>query len=340
LKRIALSIAMLTLMAATLVACGDTPAQNTPAPVSTNTPAADTSAPANTPVATPATENTPVPSTANEDDHISIQHILIGFKDAAGFAARGAPPKAQTRTQEDAKTLAYELLDRAKKGEDFDKLVTEYTDDQAPGIYNLANNGVAPSTADEYPRNQMVSAFGDVGFGLKMGDIGIADYDVTTSPFGYHIIKRVAQPATPTPETKPAGQDDHVTVQHILIGFKDAMGFQGQAPPKAQTRTQEDAKTLAYELLDRAKKGEDFEKLVTEYTDDQPPGIYSMANLGVATATPDPAATPGGLPEFPRRGLVSAFGDVGFGLKVGDISIADYDAATSPFGYHIIKRVR
>jgi hypothetical protein len=309
---------MLILSAATLVACGgESPAQNTPVPTN------------------PPVENTPVPdtsgqNTAGQDAHITVQHILIGFKDAVGFQG-SAPPKAAARTQEQARTLAYELLSKAKAGEDFDKLVAENTDDSPPGIYGMANNGVAPS-GEEFPRNQLVPAFGDVGFALKMGEIGIADYDPQASPFGYHIIKRVAPPPTPTPETKPAGQDDRIQVQHILIGFKDAVGFQGRgAPPKAAIRTQEQARTLAYELLDRAKKGEDFDKLVTENTDDSPPGIYGMANNGVPTATAN---------EFPRRGMVPAFGDVGFALKVGEIGIADYDPQKSPFGYHIIKRVK
>ena len=123
---------------------------------------------------------------------------------------------------------------------------------------------------------------------------------------------------------------DHISVQHILIGFKDAIGFQGQPPAKAATRTQEEARTLAYELLDRAKAGEDYDQLVSEHTDDSAPGIYAMANSGVQPAQG----------EFSRDGMVAAFGDVGFALQVGEIGIADYDPSTSPFGYHIIKRVK
>jgi parvulin-like peptidyl-prolyl isomerase len=262
------------------------------------------------------------------DEHIAVQHILIGFKDAVGFQGN-PPPKAATRTQEDARKLAYELLDRAEKGEDYLKLVEEYTDDQAPGIYSMANNGVAPTSDEEFPRNQLVPAFGDLGFGLKMGEVGVADYDSNTSPFGYHVIKRVAPPPPPA---KPAGEDDRITLQHILIGFSDAVGFQGRAPEKAQARTQEQAKTLAYELLDRAKKGEDFDKLVTEYTDDSPPGLYTLTNIGVVADQ--------SKQEYGRKNMVPAFGDVGFKLKVGEIGIADYDPATSPYGWHIIKRVK
>lgn len=127
-----------------------------------------------------------------------------------------------------------------------------------------------------------------------------------------------------------AGQDQHITVQHILIGFKDAVGFQGNPPPGAAQRTQSQAKTLAYDILNRARSGSNFDDLVKQYTDDQAPGIYSMSNSGVQ---PGPG-------EYSRDGMVPAFGNVGFSLKPGEIGISDYDPANSPYGYHIIKRLR
>lgn len=149
------SIVMLVLLAATLVACGGE-----------------------------ASVTTPVPA-----DHIQVQHILIGFKDAVGFGG-AAPPKAAARTQEQAKTLAYDILNKAKSGTDFDQLVKDNTDDAAPGIYGMSNTGIAPA-AGEYQREGMVPAFGNVGFKLNVGEIGIADYDPQASPYGYHIIKRL-----------------------------------------------------------------------------------------------------------------------------------------------------
>ncbi|MEZ6014972.1 MAG: peptidylprolyl isomerase [Planctomycetota bacterium] len=41
-----------------------------------------------------------------------------------------------------------------------------------------------------------------------------------------------------------------------------------------------------------------------------------------------------------RTGLVPAFGDIGFALEVGAVGLAPYDAATSPFGWHVIKRLQ
>jgi len=39
-------------------------------------------------------------------------------------------------------------------------------------------------------RAQMVAAFGDVGFALEVGEISMSQYDITASPFGWHIIRR------------------------------------------------------------------------------------------------------------------------------------------------------
>lgn len=127
-----------------------------------------------------------------------------------------------------------------------------------------------------------------------------------------------------TMPVKPAVEPAHVTVQHILIGFA------GSIPGKGITRTKEEAKTLAYEILDRARKGEDFDLLVKQYTDDSPPGIYSMSGFSV----------PPGAGEYARDGMVPAFGSVGFAISVGNIGIADYDPASSPYGFHIIKRLK
>ena len=129
------------------------------------------------------------PQSSAEPDYIKVQHVLIGFKDAVGFEGH-PPPAAAKRTKEEAEKLANEILERAKKGDDFGALVKQYTDDSAPGIYPLANKG-KPAKGDYTPRGRMVPAFGDVGFPLKVGEIGFAVYDPNKSPYGWHIIKRV-----------------------------------------------------------------------------------------------------------------------------------------------------
>jgi len=134
-----------------------------------------------TPVTTSGSQATPAPATPPA--HIQVQHILVGF-------AGSVPGKNITRSREEARVLAYQILEKAKAGENFDALVRQHTDDQPPGIYGMSASGVAPAQG-EYSRDQMVPAFGNVGFAINVGEIGIADYDTAKSPFGWHIIKRL-----------------------------------------------------------------------------------------------------------------------------------------------------
>lgn len=118
-----------------------------------------------------------------EPEHIKVQHILISFKGKVDKA------KNVTRTKKEAEALAAEVFERAKT-EDFDALVKEYTNDSYPGIYKMTNNG-APIQAGAAKRSGMVRAFGDVAFGLAVDEVGMANYSAGSSPYGWHIIKRL-----------------------------------------------------------------------------------------------------------------------------------------------------
>ena len=108
------------------------------------------------------------------DERIEVQHILIAFQ--------GAPRMSGvTRSKEDAKALAQKVYAEAVGRADFGALVKQYTDDSSPGIYPITKAG----------RAGMVKAFGDVGFRLRVGEIGVAVWDASASPFGWHIIKRL-----------------------------------------------------------------------------------------------------------------------------------------------------
>ena len=54
----------------------------------------------------------------------------------------------------------------------------------------MTNTGISPD-GGAFPREQMVPAFGNIGFKLKVGEVGLAEFDSKTSPFGFHIIKRL-----------------------------------------------------------------------------------------------------------------------------------------------------
>ena len=87
---------------------------------------------------------------------------------------------------------APDLLAKLKAGADWASAKRDNSEDPPPGgPYSLANRGVQPTSPDEMPRDGMVAAFGDVGFSLGVDEIGIANYNPKTSPFGFHIIKRV-----------------------------------------------------------------------------------------------------------------------------------------------------
>jgi hypothetical protein len=69
-------------------------------------------------------------------------------------------------------------------------MVKQYTSDSYPGIYKLTNRD-APIMGGAYQRKEMASRFGDVAFDLEIGEVGLASYSVTGSPYGWHLIKRL-----------------------------------------------------------------------------------------------------------------------------------------------------
>ena len=107
------------------------------------------------------------------DEEITVQHVLIGFK--------GAPRMTVTRSKEEANALAEKVWTEALSGVNFKDLMTMHSNDSGGGEYPMPKKG----------RKQMVAAFGDVGFRLKVGEIGVAPWRSANSPYGWHIIKRI-----------------------------------------------------------------------------------------------------------------------------------------------------
>lgn len=149
---------------------------------------------------------------------------------------------------------------------------------------------------------------------------------------------------TPMPDAKPedlvaalrthvdevAAREEHdadrVEVQHILIAF------QGTGIPRV-TRTQEEAEVLTAKVLAQIEAGGDFDALVKEHTNDSHPGIYGMVTQGQG----DPRGQP---PTMNRRGMVPAFGNVGWRLEVDQVGVAPFHPKDSPYGWHIVKRLK
>jgi parvulin-like peptidyl-prolyl isomerase len=105
-----------------------------------------------------------------------------------------------------------------------------------------------------------------------------------------------------------------IEASHFLVQYQGSM----RAPPTI-TRTKEEAKKRAMEGLAQLKKGEDFAKVVGEYSDE-----------------PGAAARGGALGSFTRDRMIKEFADAAFKLKVGEVS----GIVETAFGFHVIKRTK
>lgn len=95
----------------------------------------------------------------------TVRHIL--------FLTQGKSDLEKATTKE----LAENVLQRARSGEDFILLVSDYSED--PG--SNTNGGLYA----DFPRGRMVQAFEDASFTLPVGSIS----NLVETPYGYHIIK-------------------------------------------------------------------------------------------------------------------------------------------------------
>ena len=102
-----------------------------------------------------------------------VKHVLITTVDIA------TNMPLDDATIAEKKSLAEQILARAKSGEDFDALVNEYGEDpgmeQSPTGYVVTNNG------------QMVVEFETAALALKDNEVS----DIVETSYGYHILKRL-----------------------------------------------------------------------------------------------------------------------------------------------------
>lgn len=104
-----------------------------------------------------------------QPDGASVKHILIKTE------AEG-DENAEPVNKEEKLALAQTVLERAKNGEDFDALVTEFNED--PG---------ATDAGYTFGPGEMMPEFEVASFALKIGEIS----DIVETSYGYHIIKRI-----------------------------------------------------------------------------------------------------------------------------------------------------
>lgn len=100
-----------------------------------------------------------------QEEQVKASHIL--FK-----TAEGASPEEVKKIEEKAASV----LERAKKGEDFAALATEFSDDSSKS---------KGGDLGYFTKGRMVKEFEDAAFNLKPGEIS----DLVKSTYGFHIIK-------------------------------------------------------------------------------------------------------------------------------------------------------
>jgi parvulin-like peptidyl-prolyl isomerase len=118
-----------------------------------------------------APEPTPPPPPAPEP-MVAASHVLIQYK---GSMRAGANVK---RSKDEARKLATDVMNKAKKGQDFAALAKEYSDE--PGAKDRAG------ALGKFAKAQMVKPFADAAFALQPGEIS----QVVETDFGFHVIKR------------------------------------------------------------------------------------------------------------------------------------------------------
>ncbi len=116
------------------------------------------------------------PAKFEQPEMVRASHILFAIKDLKTGQDLSEEKKAAKRKEAEA------VLKRARAGEDFAKLVKEFSED--PGSKdNGGEYTFARASAD--PEHAMVPEFEKAAFSLKPGEVS----DLVTTPYGYHIIK-------------------------------------------------------------------------------------------------------------------------------------------------------
>lgn len=113
-------------------------------------------------------------------------------------------------TKDAIKTKAVELISRLEKGEKFEDLARQYSED--PGSKESGGD------LDWFGKGVMVPSFEEVAFKLKKGETTLTPVE---TPYGYHIIRvddKGMRDAT-DPTTNKKTKTEQVKARHILIAF-------------------------------------------------------------------------------------------------------------------------
>ena len=163
-------------------------------------------------------DDTPVQAKRSRTDAEELaQEVLKRAQGGEDFVALVRNFSDDPIQDDDPQPGTYSLLNHGQAGEDFAEVISglngraaeheaaltkrieggELSVEQAQEEMNRFIEGLQAEAEERqasfaHPRGAMVPAFGDVGFALAVGEVGLADYEKDASPFGWHIIKRLA----------------------------------------------------------------------------------------------------------------------------------------------------
>jgi len=216
-----------------------------------------------------------------EKIEVAAQQIMIQYKGSM------AAEKRITRSKDDAKKIAEQVAKEAQASPaQFKEIAKKFNDIPTAKLPIWTTGGRMPKEFDQ------------AVLSLKIDQIS----DPVESPFGFHIFQRIKVVHRP-----------EMSASHLMIVYKGA-----RRAPETITRTKEEARKIATELLAQAKKDPaKFKELVLQNSED-PGATLNGGNLGI----------------WEEGDMLPQFEEVLTKLKIGEVG----GPVESQNGIHILKR--
>ena len=218
------------------------------------------------------------------EEQISLRHILCAYR-----GAKNALKKIKL-TRDEARIRAGHLLKLARaRGQDFAGLAKKYSDD--------SNTSLDGGDLGTIGRGELHPDLEQAAFGLGPGQVS----EVVESPRGFHILQR-----------HPPTEFQAAEIVLTYTGARESKRYQARV-----SRTKEEARTLAGDILRRVREGASFLEEAVAHSD--------LVNYYV-----------GGVFAIYKRGShPKQLEDIVSGLEIGAVS----EVIETETGFHIVKRL-